>query len=297
MISAAQKKAKDNFKKAIAYRKKTGCDLKAAFAHVYGRKVGAVNKKATPKKKTAKKIITGIKITRKSGKLGALPVNFTGSILGLPFKVYNQFNLDGSVTLQIVENTPNGYLIAELNGNVSEIQKAADKIWGRTDGQQRQNLGGGKAESQVKKTILDFVKNLHNELKKYNSGKDTRTKKGAKLVIKSTRKKSTNAKDKIKDVLRSEKKRLKYGYTIVPGRVMNGISVFSGINQKKDIYEQLQKTWFYILDLENIIKNLRKAKQRTSDKQRIKDLNYDLKQSIKFLKEQKLHHKELKKLI
>jgi len=157
MISAAQKKAKDNFKKAIAYRKKTGCDLKAAFAHVYGRKVGAVNKKATPKKKAVKK--------------------------------------------------------------AAPKKKAAKKL--------------------------------------------------------------TNAKDKI----------------IVPGKVMNGISVFSGINQKKDIYKQLQKTWFYILDLENIIKNLRKAKQRTSDKQRIKDLNYDLKQSIKFLKEQKLHHKELKKLI
>jgi len=60
MISAAQKKAKDNFKKAIAYRKKTGCDLKAAFAHVYGKKVGAVKKKAVkkaaPKKKAAKKV-------------------------------------------------------------------------------------------------------------------------------------------------------------------------------------------------------------------------------------------------
>ena len=49
MISAAQKKAKENFKKAIAYRRKTGCSLKEAFAHTYGKKVGAV-KKAAPKK-------------------------------------------------------------------------------------------------------------------------------------------------------------------------------------------------------------------------------------------------------
>jgi hypothetical protein len=69
------------------------------------------------------------------------------------------------------------------------------------------------------------------------------------------------------------------------------------ILEKITIYEQLEKTWFHILDLENIIKTLRKAKQRTSDKQRKKYLDYDLKQSIKFLKEQKLHHKELKKLI
>jgi hypothetical protein len=54
-MTAAQKKAKDNFKKAIAYRKKSGCSLKEAFAHVYGKKVGAVKKKAAPKKKAAVK--------------------------------------------------------------------------------------------------------------------------------------------------------------------------------------------------------------------------------------------------
>ena len=54
MISAAQKKAKENFKKAIAYRKKTGCSLKEAFAHTYGKKVGAI-KKAAPKKAAVKK--------------------------------------------------------------------------------------------------------------------------------------------------------------------------------------------------------------------------------------------------
>lgn len=54
-MTAAQKKAKENFKKAIAYRKKTGCTLKQAFAHVYGKKVGAIKKKAAPKKKAAKK--------------------------------------------------------------------------------------------------------------------------------------------------------------------------------------------------------------------------------------------------
>ncbi len=38
-MSAAQKQAQANFKKAIAYRKKTGCSLKQAFAHVKGSKV------------------------------------------------------------------------------------------------------------------------------------------------------------------------------------------------------------------------------------------------------------------
>jgi hypothetical protein len=54
-MTAAQKTAKDKFKKAIAYRTKTGVSLKEAFAHVYGKKVGAIKKKAAPKKKAAVK--------------------------------------------------------------------------------------------------------------------------------------------------------------------------------------------------------------------------------------------------
>ena len=55
-MSAAQKKARENFKKAIAYRKKTGCSLKQAFAYVKGGKVGVV-KKAVVKKKPVKKVV------------------------------------------------------------------------------------------------------------------------------------------------------------------------------------------------------------------------------------------------
>ena len=54
-MTQAQKTAKANFKKAIEYRKKTGVSLKEAFAHVYGKKVGAVKKKAAPKKKAVKR--------------------------------------------------------------------------------------------------------------------------------------------------------------------------------------------------------------------------------------------------
>jgi hypothetical protein len=61
-MTAAQKAAKEKFKKAIAYRKKTGCTLKQAFAHVYGKKaVGAVKKKAAPKKKAATKKKAAVK--------------------------------------------------------------------------------------------------------------------------------------------------------------------------------------------------------------------------------------------
>jgi hypothetical protein len=73
-MTAAQKTAKANFKKAFEYRKKTGVSLKEAFAHVYGKKkVGAApKKKATKKaapKKAAKKVVKKVapkKIVKKS---------------------------------------------------------------------------------------------------------------------------------------------------------------------------------------------------------------------------------------
>jgi len=49
-MTSAQKTAKEKFKKAIEYRKKTGVSLKEAFAHIYGKKIGAVKKKAVVKK-------------------------------------------------------------------------------------------------------------------------------------------------------------------------------------------------------------------------------------------------------
>jgi hypothetical protein len=78
-MTAAQKKAQDNFKKAIAYRKKTGCTLKQAFAHVKSGKVSGLDKvvkkgsktivlytkkakkKAAPKKKASQGVLFGIK--------------------------------------------------------------------------------------------------------------------------------------------------------------------------------------------------------------------------------------------
>jgi len=54
-MTAAQKIAKEKFKKAIAYRQKTGCTLKEAFASVYGKKTAA--KKTAVKKSAVKKSV------------------------------------------------------------------------------------------------------------------------------------------------------------------------------------------------------------------------------------------------
>jgi DNA repair protein RadC len=63
-MTQAQKTAKEKFKKAIEYRKKTGVSLKEAFAHVYGKKVGAVKKKSV-KKKAVKKVARPSRSTKK----------------------------------------------------------------------------------------------------------------------------------------------------------------------------------------------------------------------------------------
>lgn len=57
-MTSAQKIAKEKFKKAIAYRQKSGVSLKEAFAHVYGKKKVA---KKVIRKKVAKKRIAGPK--------------------------------------------------------------------------------------------------------------------------------------------------------------------------------------------------------------------------------------------
>ena len=65
-MTAAQTAAKAKFKKAIEYRKKTGVSLKEAFAHVYGKKVGAAPKKKAAPKKAAKKKAAPKKVAKKA---------------------------------------------------------------------------------------------------------------------------------------------------------------------------------------------------------------------------------------
>lgn len=87
-MTQAQLKARANFKKAIAYRKKTGCSLKEAFAHVKGSISGLdkvvkkgnkttvlytkkAKKKTEPKKKVSQGVLFGVK-KKKSPKKKAI---------------------------------------------------------------------------------------------------------------------------------------------------------------------------------------------------------------------------------
>jgi hypothetical protein len=235
-MTAKQRAARAKFKAVVAEAKKLrkknpkltqAQAVKQAWAINYskegkGKKLGEYHKD-TKSHNVNIRVVSGIKINYKRGKLGALPVNFTGSVLGLKFRVYNQFNLDGSVTAQVVEDDPQGFLITEINGRPGEAKAASFKFY-RSIGQDVTDKLTEKDQKTVRARVLKFLEQLSKEVKAYNSGKDTRTKKNEKLVItKSAPKKATGVKDKIKDILRSDKKRLKYGYTVVPGKVMAGI--------------------------------------------------------------------------
>ena len=150
-MTAAQKTAKDKFKKAIAYRQKTGVSLKEAFAHIYGKKVGAVKKKTAPKKKAAKKV-TGIKQdkkfqAKKPGKrLTKWGTTYTetrknrsdkGKLLGVG-KIYESAKLSGY-------KFDNEIIVGRI-GNLKQLEKFIPQVKVRV--------------TRGKKVLTDKIKNL-----------------------------------------------------------------------------------------------------------------------------------------
>lgn len=143
-MTAAQKTAKANFKKAIEYRKKTGVSLKEAFAHVYGKKkVGAAPKKKAAKKKAApkkaaKKVVKKAAPKKVYGTKKRKPIK-EQAILNKIHKVKDQVNqldelqhkhmsLSGINNLQVlkdIEYTKN--LIKEQTQDLERLQKSYKK--------------------------------------------------------------------------------------------------------------------------------------------------------------------------
>ena len=300
-MTAKQKAARAKFKaivkEASKLRKKNpkltqAQAVKQAWAISYskegkGKKLGEYHKD-TKSHNVNIRVVSGIKINYKRGKLGALPVNFTGSILGLKFRVYNQFNLDGSVTAQVVEDDPKGYTIVEINGRPGEAKAAAGKFFA-TIGRSVTDKLNDKEEKIVRSRILKFLEQLSKDVKAYNSGKDKRTKKNEKLVVtRSAQKKPTGVKDKIKDILRGDKKRLKYGYTVVPGKVMAGINN-SSIDELKRTNDLIQKWLIVQSGLKNALFETKDSLSKTlirNDLYRVKNVIAELKNRITKIKRQ-----------
>ena len=149
-MTTAQKTAKEKFKKAIEYRKKTGVSLKEAFAHIYGRKVGAVKKR-----------------------LGALPIGFKGSIYDIPFKIVNQYDIYNDVSA-IMEDTNNGNRIVAFDGKGSAKDKAEAIV---SYISKITNVLSYKDDKELYRRMLKFATNMQKEVKDFNFGKKKTIKK------------------------------------------------------------------------------------------------------------------------
>jgi len=271
-MTPAQKKNVARFKAAAAEAKKIRAKdpkltqaeaVKKAFAKLYGVKKTAtkkaVAKKTVAKKKPARKkvgeyhkdqkshnvnirVVSGVK-----KRVGALPVGFTGKFLGWPFKVLNQFTLDGGVTAQIVELDPPGKIIAELDGRKEDVERAYTKIFQKIAiPYAALNVSYNKPayvkqdQKRVENAVRQFLTQLNKEVSDYNSGKDRKTKTAKPAVIKYTAKvKKLAVVDQIKSILAANTQRLKNGYTLVKGKPRIKENAIGSI--KRDAVQSLKK--------------------------------------------------------
>lgn len=259
-MTPAQKKNVARFKAAAAEAKKIRAKdpklsqaeaVKKAFAKLYG--VSSSAKKKAPAKavrsshKDTKSHNVNIRVMSGTKKrVGALPVGFTGKFLGWPFKVLNQFTLDGGVTAQIVELDPPGKIIAELDGRKEDVERAYTKIFQKIAipyaalNVEYNKKYAKQDQKHVEKKVREFLTQLNKEVSDYNSGKDRKTKTAKPAVIKYTAKvKKLAVVDQIKSLLAANSQRLKNGYTLVKGKPRIKESAIGAI--KRDAVQSLKK--------------------------------------------------------
>jgi hypothetical protein len=192
-MTAAQKKARENFTKAIAYRKKTGCSLKEAFAKVKVGKVGSSKKdhtaldilnyrskigdkkfkKLTPKQRVAN--ATKKTAKKRTRKIGALPIGFSGNIWGVKFKIINQFDIYNQVA-SIMEDSINGSTIVVFDGK-ADANKLGQNILNYVSYNGDKEYKKIADQNYLKSKMIMFAKRMQKEVKDYNSGKKNTIKK------------------------------------------------------------------------------------------------------------------------
>ena len=130
--------------------------------------------------------------------MGALPVGLKGKLYGQPFKVVIQYDAFGGVRAQIIEDEPGGGMITEISGRAGEASSKAGSFADWAFNRYKKDQGSdynnapsssysGKAREADKRDIEKrsdaFIKNLFGEVKDFNAGKDTKTKKAAPVSI------------------------------------------------------------------------------------------------------------------
>jgi hypothetical protein len=157
-MTQAQKTAKAKFKQAIAYRQKTGVTLKEAFAHIYGKKVGAVKKKSAPKKGY-------INLYSKIGDIE----KYNGTIYGVKIAVKKILNSDNKYELKIYDyNNNKSILNLYSETSISEIRNyLTSDLSNYISNNSNQDLTN-KDISNIEPKLFTYLKLLLAELKRLN---------------------------------------------------------------------------------------------------------------------------------
>jgi hypothetical protein len=302
-MTQAQKTAKAKFKQAIAYRQKTGVSLKEAFAHIYGRKVGAVKKKSASKKGY-------INLYSKIGDIE----KYNGTILGVKIGVKKILGSNKQYELKIYDVDGNHSII-----NLYEEDKESDirndltphlyrYIFNKTT-QSYTNL----QSDVLKKKLFTYLKLLSKELKRLNKKpikKAAPKKKAAKKVVKKKIVKKVAKKklsridyDKRYQAKKPGKRKSASGNTYYesrPNRSDKGRLL--GIGNVKDIKKEALEDYQKVSNRINIAKfkvlfNDEQAKLSNKKSYTYRAFIKNKELAKKYLKELETHARELKKHI
>jgi hypothetical protein len=155
--------AQQNFKKAIAYRQKTGCSLKEAFAHVKGSKVAA-----TPKKVGAKKTvyITGGNKTFVGKKGVVLNSNYNGAII-VKVGTKKVVVQNGDYSFTKPKNV-GAYKVVEVGEKASTPPKVIQVKRNATGTYKKFNVIGAFFDTSVIKDLDSLKKQYYKLSKKYH---------------------------------------------------------------------------------------------------------------------------------
>jgi len=274
--------AQENFKKAITYRKKTGCSLKEAFAYIKGNK------------------------PTKTKKLGALPVGFVGTFFDISFKIINQFDIYNNVN-SIIEDKENGNVITTITGNQNSLVNT-DMFLNYA---KRNSQYTVKEWDSIKSKINKFFELIKKEVKNYNSGKSKTIKKQpikilapAKFVkteVKKTRQTGVSnlQYDKMKQALPAGKRTSASGNVYYENRRnRSDAGVLLGVKKENTILNNFIDVVKKIEIFEQEKYNHKIAiKNKNLDATTIQQLNKQLITINKYLQELYKHANELKKLL
>ena len=297
-MTTAQKTAKDKFKKAIAYRTKTGVSLKEAFAHVYGKKIGAV-KKAAPKKKAAVKK-AAVKKAAPKKKIGnnaeKIIIQFNANLK--TWNVYEGKEFQGTwKTLNEAKNWVKAYFGQNADKIVKTGYVAKSKKIGVIKKYTKKQLEK-IASDYAYVTEADFDKVTYRLLDKDNTQKllpiylkaikDWKKKNNVKIL--GVKKLISKKKAAPKKITGSHKDTKSHNVNI---KVVSGVSKISSefINDLKSANDKLiryQNVLMILIDQKNS-QTLSPIRKRT--------ILFDIKTVKNIIKEQKIHIRELKKNI